>query len=147
MGYWLISVRNELLRNQPGNGPAPVHCRRSVLFSLTALRSALLCRSFSTQGLQLVDADTPLRNFGGTRWIVSGSRRRRFANTRNRFKRTRNKMSTIIRIFVKARESQNGQTMAEYALILAAVAVVVFIGYQLMGTTITTLLTSVDGQL
>jgi len=56
-------------------------------------------------------------------------------------------MSTIIRIFVKARESQNGQTMAEYALILAAVAVVVFIGYQLMGTTITTLLTSVDGQL
>ncbi|HEV2171671.1 MAG TPA: hypothetical protein VGR40_12020 [Candidatus Binatus sp.] len=37
--------------------------------------------------------------------------------------------------------------MAEYALILAAVAVVVFIGYQLMGTTITTLLTSVDGNL
>jgi len=30
---------------------------------------------------------------------------------------------------------------------LAAVAVGVFIGYQLMGTTITTLLTSVDGNL
>ena len=37
--------------------------------------------------------------------------------------------------------------MAEYALILAAVAVVVFIGYQLMSTTITTLLSTVDGKL
>ena len=56
-------------------------------------------------------------------------------------------MSTITQMLVKVREYQKGQTMAEYALILAAVAVVVFIGYQLMGTTITTLLTSVDGQL
>jgi len=56
-------------------------------------------------------------------------------------------MDKIARMFVKVREYQRGQTMAEYALILAAVAVVVFIGYQLMGTTITTLLTSVDGKL
>jgi Flp pilus assembly pilin Flp len=56
-------------------------------------------------------------------------------------------MDKITRLFVKVREAQQGQTMAEYALILAAVAVVVFIGYQLMGTTITTLLTSVDGKL
>ena len=56
-------------------------------------------------------------------------------------------MSKITGMFVKIRENERGQTMAEYALILAAVAVVVFIGYQLMGTTITTLLTSVDGQL
>ena len=56
-------------------------------------------------------------------------------------------MSKITGMFVKVREYERGQTMAEYALILAAVAVVVFIGYQLMGTTITTLLTSVDGQL
>ncbi len=40
-----------------------------------------------------------------------------------------------------------GQTMAEYALIMAAVAVVVFVGYQTMGTTITTLLGTVDGKL
>ncbi len=40
-----------------------------------------------------------------------------------------------------------GQTMAEYALILAAVAVVVFVGYKTMGTTITSLLTTVDGNL
>jgi Flp pilus assembly pilin Flp len=56
-------------------------------------------------------------------------------------------MDSITSAFVKVREYQRGQTMAEYALILAAVAVVVFIGYQLMGTTITTMLTSVDGNL
>jgi Flp pilus assembly pilin Flp len=56
-------------------------------------------------------------------------------------------METITKFAVKVREYQRGQTMAEYALILAAVAVVVFVGYQLMGTTITTLLTSVDGKL
>jgi len=37
--------------------------------------------------------------------------------------------------------------MTEYALILAAVAVVVFAGYQTMGSTIMTLLTSTDAQL
>jgi Flp pilus assembly pilin Flp len=56
-------------------------------------------------------------------------------------------MDTMMKMFVKAREYQKGQTMAEYALIMAAVAVVVFVGYQTMGTTITTLLTTVDGKL
>jgi Flp pilus assembly pilin Flp len=56
-------------------------------------------------------------------------------------------MDKINGLIAKVREYQRGQTMAEYALILAAVAVVVFIGYQLMGTTITTLLSSVDGKL
>ena len=56
-------------------------------------------------------------------------------------------MEMITKMLVKAREYQKGQTMAEYALILAAVAVVVFVGYQTMGTTITTLLSSVDGKL
>lgn len=56
-------------------------------------------------------------------------------------------METVTRFVVRVREYHRGQTMAEYALILAAVAVVVFVGYQLMGTTITTLLTSVDGKL
>jgi Flp pilus assembly pilin Flp len=37
--------------------------------------------------------------------------------------------------------------MTEYALILSAVAVVVYLGYQTMGSSITGLLTSVDGQL
>jgi Flp pilus assembly pilin Flp len=56
-------------------------------------------------------------------------------------------MSRITKLVVRAREFNRGQTMAEYALIMAAVAVVVFVGYQTMGTTITTLLTTVDGSL
>ena len=56
-------------------------------------------------------------------------------------------MDKITGMFVKVREYQRGQTMTEYALILSAVAVVVFVGYQTMGTTITTLLTTVDGKL
>lgn len=56
-------------------------------------------------------------------------------------------MEMITKMVVKAREYQKGQTMAEYALILAAVAVVVFVGYQTMGTTITSLLSNVDSSL
>ena len=56
-------------------------------------------------------------------------------------------MDMLRKLYVKAEGLTRGQTMAEYALILAAVAVVVFVGYQTMGTTITTLLTSVDGKL
>jgi len=51
------------------------------------------------------------------------------------------------KLFVKANNFARGQTMAEYALILAAVAVIVFAGYQTMGGTITTMLTTVDTQL
>ena len=53
----------------------------------------------------------------------------------------------ITKLYLKADDFARGQTMAEYALILAAVAIVVFVGYQTMGTTITTLLTSVDTSL
>ncbi|MGA6971266.1 MAG: hypothetical protein WBY93_06520 [Candidatus Binatus sp.] len=56
-------------------------------------------------------------------------------------------MDKITKMFVKVREYQAGQTMAEYALILAAVAVIVFVGYQTMGSTISTLLGTVDGKL
>jgi Flp pilus assembly pilin Flp len=56
-------------------------------------------------------------------------------------------MHKVTKLVVKVREFNRGQTMAEYALILAAVAVVVFVGYQTMGTTITTLLGSVDTSL
>lgn len=56
-------------------------------------------------------------------------------------------MDLIIKLYVKADELARGQTMTEYALILAAVAVVVFAGYQTMGTTIKSVLTSVDNQL
>jgi len=56
-------------------------------------------------------------------------------------------MDALTRMFVKLREYQRGQTMAEYALILAAVAVVVYVGYQAMGTTVSSVLGSVDNQL
>ena len=56
-------------------------------------------------------------------------------------------MNAVTKLVVRAREYSRGQTMAEYALILAAVAVVVFVGYQTMGTTITSLLSTVDGSL
>jgi Flp pilus assembly pilin Flp len=56
-------------------------------------------------------------------------------------------MDFITRMFVRTREWHKGQTMTEYALILAAVAVVVYAGYEAMGTSITTLLSSVDSNL
>ena len=56
-------------------------------------------------------------------------------------------MNFIKKACVKAGRFTRGQTMAEYALIMAAVAVVVYVGYQLMGTTMTTLLSTIDGKL
>lgn len=51
------------------------------------------------------------------------------------------------KLYVKVSEAKRGQTMTEYALILSAVAVVVFVGYQAMGGKIQSLLNSVDSQL
>ena len=56
-------------------------------------------------------------------------------------------MHHIASLFVRCRVRQGGQTMTEYALILAAVALVACAAYQLMGTTITTTLSSVDNLL
>ncbi|HTW89122.1 MAG TPA: Flp family type IVb pilin [Candidatus Binataceae bacterium] len=60
-------------------------------------------------------------------------------------------MELITKLYVQARERacefHKGQTMTEYALILSAVAVVVFAGYQTMGNDITSLLTTIDGKL
>jgi Flp pilus assembly pilin Flp len=53
----------------------------------------------------------------------------------------------ITKLYLTANDFARGQTMAEYALILAAVAIVVFVGYQTMGTTITQLLSTVDTSL
>jgi len=53
----------------------------------------------------------------------------------------------IAKWYVRASEFKKGQTMTEYALILSAVAVVVFAGYQTMGGKINGLLNTIDGQL
>jgi len=60
-------------------------------------------------------------------------------------------MSALTRFYLKTRERfsrlAKGQTMTEYALILAAVAIVVFITYEVMGQDIGTLVTRIDSAL
>jgi Flp pilus assembly pilin Flp len=56
-------------------------------------------------------------------------------------------MDKLTRMLVRITAGERGQTMGEYALIMAAVAVIVFVAYKTMGTTITTLLTTVNSQL
>ncbi len=55
-------------------------------------------------------------------------------------------MSLGFRKYVMAREAlaARGQTMTEYALILAAIAVVVFVTYQIMGQNIGSLVSRVN---
>ena len=56
-------------------------------------------------------------------------------------------MELVIRIREKFRAITRGQTMTEYALILAAVAIVVFITYEVMGQDIGTLVSRIDNAL
>jgi Flp pilus assembly pilin Flp len=56
-------------------------------------------------------------------------------------------MSVLKRILVKARENQSGQTMTEYGLILAFVAVVAVVAYTALGTSVSTLVSSVASSL
>jgi len=53
-------------------------------------------------------------------------------------------MKGLLSMYVKVREYRKGQTMTEYALILAAVAIVVFITYEVMGQDIGTLVSKID---
>ncbi len=60
-------------------------------------------------------------------------------------------MAVLTNFFLKNRERlarlAKGQTMTEYALILAAVAIVVFITYEVMGQDIGKLVNNVDSAL
>jgi len=60
-------------------------------------------------------------------------------------------MQTMMRRFIAVRESVlgrvSGQTMTEYALILAAIAIVVYGAYQVMGNSIGSLASGVDSAL
>jgi Flp pilus assembly pilin Flp len=60
-------------------------------------------------------------------------------------------MDFVTKSFVKMSEwhkgVNKGQTMTEYALILAAVAVVVFAAYKIMGSDISGLASSIDNNL
>lgn len=53
-------------------------------------------------------------------------------------------MDTDIKHYITACETgESGQTMTEYALILAAVAIVAIVGYLALGTAVTTLINNV----
>ena len=56
-------------------------------------------------------------------------------------------MNLLTKLFVNVREWGKGQTMTEYALILAAVAVVVFVTYEVMGQDINSLVNGIDKSL
>ena len=60
-------------------------------------------------------------------------------------------MEFITRLYVSVREFNRrltrGQTMTEYALILSAVAVVVFVTYEVMGQKINVLVNFIDSDL
>ena len=49
-----------------------------------------------------------------------------------------------IKIYIRLRESSRGQTMAEYALILGAVAIVVYVFYQTLGNSVGSMVNTVD---
>ena len=56
-------------------------------------------------------------------------------------------MDYLRHLYISIRESSRGQTMTEYALILAAVAVVVYAGYQSLGTHVSSSVSAVDNLL
>ena len=60
-------------------------------------------------------------------------------------------MEVLTKFYLRVREFHKGlstgQTMTEYALILAAVAVVVFVTYEVMGQDISTLVNGIDSDL
>jgi Flp pilus assembly pilin Flp len=53
-------------------------------------------------------------------------------------------MQFLAVMYRKARQQLRGQTMTEYALILAAVAIVVFVTYQVMGQDIGSMVNNID---
>jgi Flp pilus assembly pilin Flp len=56
-------------------------------------------------------------------------------------------MELLRKLQLKPGYFARGQTLAEYVLIVAAVAVVAFAGYQATGTTVSTVVSNVDSQL
>jgi Flp pilus assembly pilin Flp len=53
-------------------------------------------------------------------------------------------MQFLVVAYRRARQQLKGQTMTEYALILAAVAIVVYVTYQVMGQDIGSMVNNVD---
>ncbi len=56
-------------------------------------------------------------------------------------------MNPLNKLYVAFRESRMGQSMTEYALIIAAVAVIAYVGYQALGTDINTVVNNIGHDL
>ena len=56
-------------------------------------------------------------------------------------------MECLTKWYVRLSEKPQGQTMAEYGLIMSAVAVVAIVAYNLLGTNVTALVNKVAGLL
>jgi Flp pilus assembly pilin Flp len=56
-------------------------------------------------------------------------------------------MDWLRKLYVKTDSFARGQTLAEYVMIVSAVAVVVYAGYQSTGATVSSLVSTVDSQL
>lgn len=56
-------------------------------------------------------------------------------------------MNFLMKAYIRVREEASGQTMTEYALIMAAIAVVCIVAYNALGTQISTLVKSVQDDL
>lgn len=55
-------------------------------------------------------------------------------------------MNSASRIFLRLRESLRGQTMTEYAFVLAAVAIAVFATWEVFGQDVRSLVSTVNAQ-
>ena len=55
-------------------------------------------------------------------------------------------MDYLLKVFVRVRE-EAGQSMTEYALIMAAIAVVAMVAYTSLGTNVSTLVSNVSAKL
>ena len=56
-------------------------------------------------------------------------------------------MDLLRKLYVKADGVARGQTLAEYVMIVSAVAVVVYAGYQTTGATVSALVRTVNSQM
>jgi Flp pilus assembly pilin Flp len=57
------------------------------------------------------------------------------------------RMTFITRALVRLRESLHGQTMAEYTFILAAVAIAVFVTYEVLGQDLSSMVNKVGPEI
>jgi len=56
-------------------------------------------------------------------------------------------MTSITRTLVRLRESLHGQTMTEYAFILAAIAIAVFVTYEVLGQDLSSMVNKVGPEI